>query len=52
MRVWVPDIVYRIFPLFAGMVGFLGCLAGTAATLSLGSLLIAYSGGVYCMRRY
>lgn len=51
MRVWVPDLVYRTFPLFAGFMGLFGCLAGTAATLSLGGVLILYSGSVYCMRR-
>jgi hypothetical protein len=52
MRVWLPDYVYRTFPLLAGMAGLLGCLAGTAATLSLGSVLILYCSGVYCMRRF
>lgn len=50
MRVWVPDYLYKIFPLLAGMVGVFGCLVGTAATLSLGGVLILYSGSVYCMR--
>ena len=50
MRVWVPDYLYKIFPLLAGMVGVLGCVVGTAATLSLGGVLILYSGSVYCMR--
>jgi len=51
MRVWVPDLVYRTFPFFAGLMGLFGCLAGTAATLSLGGVLILYSGSVYCMRK-
>lgn len=50
MQVWLPEIVYRTFPLFTAMVGLLGCMVGTAATLLLGSVLILYSGGVYCMR--
>jgi hypothetical protein len=50
MRVWLPDFLYKTFPLFAGIAGLLGCLAGTAAALGLGSILILYCGGVYCLR--
>ena len=51
MRVWLPENVYRTFPLVVGAVGFFGCMAGSAASVSLGGMLILYSGGVYCMRR-
>lgn len=52
MRLWIPDFVYRAFPAFAGIMGILGCMLGTAATLVLGSALIFYSGSVYCMRKF
>jgi hypothetical protein len=51
MRVWLPDCVYRSFPLFVGTIGLTGCLAGSAASLALGGVLMLYSGGVYYMRR-
>lgn len=51
MRVCLPEKVYRTFPLVVGAVGFFGCMAGSAASVSLGGMLILYSGGVYCMRR-
>jgi len=51
MRVWLPDCVYRSFPLVVGTVGLAGCLAGSPASLALGGVLILYSGGVYCLRR-
>jgi hypothetical protein len=51
MRVWLPDSVYKAFPAVVGVAGLLGCAAGNPASLSLGGLLLLYSGGVYCMRR-
>ena len=51
MRVWLPEKVYKSFPMVVGAVGFLGCIAGSTASISLGGMLILYSGGVYCMRR-
>jgi len=51
MRVWLPDCVYKSFPLFVGSVGLAGCLAGNPASLALGGVLMLYSGGVYCLRR-
>jgi hypothetical protein len=51
MRVWLPDYVYRAFPVVVGVAGLLGCVAGNPASLSLGGLLLLYSGGVYCMRK-
>jgi hypothetical protein len=50
MRVWVPDYMYKYFPMLAGLIGALGCLAGTPATLGLGGVLVLYSGSVYWMR--
>ena len=50
MRVWLPDYLYKSFPLLVGAIGALGCLAGTSASLALGGLLVVYSAGVYCMR--
>jgi len=51
MRVWLPDCVYRTFPLFAGTVGLAGCFAGSSAGLALGGVLMLYSGGVCYLRR-
>lgn len=51
MRVWLPEKVYKSFPMVVGAVGFLGCIAGSTASISLGGVLLLYSGGVYCMRR-
>ncbi len=51
MRVWLLEKVYKSFPMVVGAVGFLGCIAGSTASISLGGMLILYSGGVYCMRR-
>ena len=50
MRVWVPDYMYKYFPMLAGLIGAFGCLAGTPATLGLGGVLVLYSGSVYWMR--
>lgn len=51
MRVWLPDRIYRSFPLFVGTVGVAGCLAGSPASLALGGVLMLYSGGVYWLRK-
>lgn len=51
IHIWLPDCVYRSFPLVVGTVGLAGCLAGSPASLALGGVLILYSGGVYCLRR-
>lgn len=51
MRVWLPDCIYKSFPLFVGSVGAAGCLAGSPASLALGGVLMLYSGGVYWMRK-
>ena len=50
MRLWLPNSVYKIFPLLVATIGILGCLLGSAAGLALGGVLLAYSGGVCCMR--
>lgn len=51
MRVWLPDYVYKSFPLFVGSAGLAGCLVGSPASFALGGVLVLYSGGVYYMRR-
>ncbi|UTF48991.1 hypothetical protein NLA06_10420 [Desulfomicrobium sp. ZS1] len=51
MRVWLPDCVYKSFPLFVGTVGLGGCLVGSSASLALGGVLMLYSGGVYYLRK-
>ena len=51
MRVWLPDYIYKSFPLFVGSVGVAGCLAGSPESLALGGVLMLYSGCVYWMRK-
>ncbi|GAB6113530.1 hypothetical protein [Desulfomicrobium salsuginis] len=51
MRVWLPDFIYKPFPLIVATIGLLGCFAGTAPSMGLGGSLILYSGGVLCMRQ-
>lgn len=51
MRVWLPDWIYRTFPLVVGTSGLAGCLAGSPESLALGGVLMLYSGGVFYMRR-
>ena len=50
MRLWLPESVYKAFPLLVASVGALGCMLGSAAGYALGGVLLVYSGGVYCMR--
>jgi hypothetical protein len=50
MRVWLPDCIYRSFPLFVGTAGLAGCFAGSPASLALGGVLMLYSGGVFYLR--
>jgi len=50
MRLWLPNSVYKVFPLLVATVGILGCMLDSAAGLALGGVLLAYSCGVYCMR--
>lgn len=50
MRLWLPNSVYKVFPLMVATIGILGCMLGSAAGLALGGVLLVYSGGVYCMR--
>ena len=50
MRLWLPESVYKVFPLLVASIGALGCMLGSAAGYALGGVLLVYSGGVYCMR--
>lgn len=50
MRVWLPNSVYKFFPLLVAAIGIMGCMLGNTAGLGLGGVLLVYSGGVYCMR--
>jgi|GEM_PF-6000389 len=50
MRVWLPDFIYKPFPLIVATIGLLGCCAGTASSVGLGGSLLLYSSGVLCMR--
>lgn len=50
MRVWLPDHLYKAFPLLVGTIGLLGCFSGDTAGLALGGLLMLYSAGVGYLR--
>lgn len=55
MRIWLPGIAYKTLPLLTGVAGGAGCLAGSLNTgsiscLSLGFVLIIYSGTILLMR--
>jgi hypothetical protein len=50
MRVWLPDHLYKAFPLLVGTIGLLGCFAGNDAGLALGGSLVLYSVGVGYLR--
>ena len=50
MKIWLPDRVYKSFPMVVSSIGVLGCFAGSAASLSLGGVLLLYGTGVMCLR--
>ncbi len=52
MRVWLPDCIYKPFPLIVATIGLLGCCAGTLPSMGLGGSLILYGSGVLCMRKH
>jgi hypothetical protein len=51
MKIWIPDRMYKMFPMCVGVIGCVGCSLGSPATVGLGGVLLLYSGGVFLMRK-